>query len=60
MFEGCFEPFKGAGGLGVEDLSQAETAAAAGDLLSVLVHSESIASGTFVCLRAVGIYDQGE
>jgi hypothetical protein len=37
MFEGCFEPFQGASGLGVKHLSWAKTAAAAGDLLSVLV-----------------------
>jgi hypothetical protein len=50
VFEGCFEPFQGASGLGVEDLSWAKTAAAAGDLLSVLMYDKSIASGTFVCL----------
>jgi hypothetical protein len=50
VFEGCFEPFQGASGLCVEDFSWAETAAAAGDLLSVLMYDKSIARSTFVRL----------
>jgi hypothetical protein len=50
VFEGCFEPLQGASGLSVEDFSWAETAAAAGNLLSVLIYDKSIAHSTFVCL----------